>query len=107
MIRPHRSRTHLAFVRGRDCAFCTSPAAEAHHAFRRAGGGGIGIKGCDLLTVPLCCPHHREFHKRGAVGSLTREETESVMWKTIALQLRDRLLDSDPNICWHCLGGKP
>ncbi len=67
MISPPRSKKHLALVRGRSCAFCDKPAQEAHHAFRLAGGGGMGIKGCDLLTVPLCGPHHRELHKTGAV----------------------------------------
>jgi len=30
----------------------------------------MGIKGCDLLTVPLCGAHHRELHKRGGSGPL-------------------------------------
>lgn len=102
MIHPHRSRAHLAFVRARPCVFCPRPADEAHHAFRNAGGGGMGIKGCDLFTVPLCRAHHRELHKTGTVGERTPEETRGEMWQAIALQLRERLLE--PAVCWHCLG---
>lgn len=51
----------------------------------------MGIKGCDLLTVPLCEPHHRELHKRGTVGDLTPSEAQGEAWKAIALCLRDRL----------------
>lgn len=95
MISPHRSAAHLRFVRERACAFCLTPAAEAHHAFRGAGGGGMGIKGCDLLTVPLCRPHHRELHKRGQVGNLTPEETKGLLWRAVAMVLRQRLLEGE------------
>lgn len=93
MISPHRSRAHLAFVRGQRCVFCAEAATEAHHAFRKAGGGGMGIKGCDLLTVPLCGRHHRELHKRGTVGERAPAEAQGEMWKAIAMQLRTRLLE--------------
>ena len=95
MISPHRSRKHLSFVRGQRCAFCACPAAEAHHAFRRAGGGGLGIKGCDLFTVPLCGKHHRELHKTGEVKPYTASETVSLLWESIARTLRARLLEGE------------
>ncbi len=95
MISPHRSRKHLSFVRGQRCAFCVSPAAEAHHAFRRAGGGGLGLKGCDLFTVPLCGKHHRELHKTGEVKPYTASETVSLLWESIARTLRARLLERE------------
>lgn len=93
MITPHRCKKHLAWVRSGRCVFCVHPASEAHHAFRSAGGGGMGLKGCDLLTVPLCLPHHRELHKNGHVGDLTPAETRTELWKAIALQLREKLLE--------------
>lgn len=95
MISPHRSRAHLSFVRGQRCAVCSNPAAEAHHAFRRAGGGGVGIKGCDLLAVPLCRKCHREIHKTGTVGQLDRAQTEALLWRAVALTLRARLLEGE------------
>jgi hypothetical protein len=97
MISPHRSRAHLTFVRELRCAFCIEqPAAEAHHAFRRAGGGGMGIKGCDLLTVPLCLMHHRELHKTGVIAPHDRAQTESLLWRAVAMTLRQRLLGETP-----------
>jgi hypothetical protein len=60
----------------------------AHHHGRRQGGGGTGIKGCDLLTVPLCNAHHQEWHQRAQVGNLSHVETEREMWKAIAVTLR-------------------
>lgn len=91
MISPTRSPKHLKFVRGRRCAFCAKPATEAHHTARLAGGGGIGIKPCDLLAAPLCRRHHQELHDTGAIRDLTAEQTESGLWQAIALCLRDRL----------------
>ena len=95
MITPHLSRKHLAFVRGQRCAVCENPAAEAHHAFRRAGGGGVGLKGCDLLAVPLCLRCHRDLHKTGSVGAWTREQTEAFLWRAVAMTLRARLLEGE------------
>jgi hypothetical protein len=92
MISPRRSKKHLAFVRARACAFCPRMADEAHHAFRRAGGGGMGLKGCDLLTVPLCVWHHRELHTTGTVKPYTARELPVVLWQAVAMALRDRLL---------------
>jgi len=93
VISPHRSRKHLDFVRAGRCAFCDRNAQEAHHAFRRAGGGGMGLKGCDLLTVPLCRAHHREIHKTGTVAGYSAEEARGAMWKAVALVLRQRVLE--------------
>lgn len=95
MISPHRDKKHLAFVRGQRCAFCTRPATEAHHVGRLAGGGGIGIKGCDLLTAPLCREHHREIHDHGQVRDIMPDQTDAGLWKAIALCLRLRLLQRE------------
>jgi hypothetical protein len=95
MISPHRSKKHLAFVRGRRCAFCANPAAEAHHTGRLVGGGGIGIKPCDLLAAPLCRDHHRELHKRGTIGTNSPSDTLHDLWRAIALCLRDRLAEME------------
>jgi hypothetical protein len=95
VITPHRSRAHLAFVRGQRCAVCPCPAAEAHHAFRRAGGGGVGLKGCDLLAVPLCVDCHRELHDTGSIARMTREQLDSHFWRSVAMTLRARLLEGE------------
>lgn len=74
--------------------FCRRPAAEAHHAFRRGGGGGVGIKGCDLLAVPLCIEHHRELHQTGTVRPYVAKEMPVLLWRAAALVLRARLLEA-------------
>ena len=95
MISPHRSAKHLRFVRSGRCAFCLHPASEAHHVSRKSGGGGVGLKGCDLLTVPLCVSHHRELHKRGEIHPYGPVETREILWKSVALTLRDRVLEAE------------
>lgn len=92
-ISPHRSPKHLAFVRAQACTFCGRPAEEAHHAFRAAGGGGMGIKGCDLLAVPLCAAHHHELHATGTVRPYQAREVPVLLWRSAALMLRARLLE--------------
>lgn len=92
-ISPHRSPKHLAFVRELPCLFCARPAVEAHHAFRRNGGGGMGIKGCDLLAVPLCHEHHHELHATGTVRPYQPREIPVLLWRGAAMTLRARLLE--------------
>jgi hypothetical protein len=59
---------------------------HAHHHGRT--GGGMGIKGCDLHTIPLCHSHHREWHQRARVEPFTTEGTKTEMWRGIAATLR-------------------
>ena len=88
MISPVRSAKYLKFVRGQRCAFCPNPASEAHHVSRKSGGGGMGLKGCDLLAAPLCNLHHREYHTKRWIGDRSIPETQAELWKAIALSLR-------------------
>jgi hypothetical protein len=86
---PVRSARYLAFVREQRCWFCqTDQDIQAHHHGRRQGGGGVGMKGCDLFTVPLCQEHHREWHQRASIGERSTVETELEMWKAMAVTLR-------------------
>jgi hypothetical protein len=62
-----RNRDYLAFIRSRVCWFCFSGATEPHHSirhFRGIGSGGVGVKGSDYLTIPLCRPCHERIHLR-------------------------------------------
>jgi hypothetical protein len=89
MTSPIRSPSHLAFVRRQRCWFCqTDRDVVAHHHSKKYGGGGTGMRGCDLLTVPLCSAHHDEWHSRAQIGDLTTTETQREMWKGMALTLR-------------------
>ena len=53
----------------------------------------MGIKGCDLLTVPLCQKHHREIHQNAKVEPYTIHETQVIVWQAIAMCLRERVLE--------------
>lgn len=52
----------------------------------------MGLKTDDYHTVPLCHEHHREWHQRAQVGSLTTSETQAEMWRAVASMNRARLL---------------
>jgi hypothetical protein len=79
-VTPRRCEDYLDFIRGLPCLYCKCRPGEgqvvqAHHEGKRLAGGGIGIKGCDFDTVPLCPIHHGEYHQRGQIGFWTREQT--------------------------------
>ena len=60
--KPRRKRDpkYLAYVRRQGCLCCKNY-AEAHHLEH----GGVGTKGSDYVTAPLCWRHHRELHDIG------------------------------------------
>lgn len=60
--KPYRDKKYTDWVRSLDCCICGAPADDPHHIIG-AGEGGMGTKACDLLTMPLCRPHHAEMHK--------------------------------------------
>jgi len=62
-----RSLPYLAWIRRQGCLICGS-AAQAHHIET----GGVGTKGSDFRTTPLCHRCHRELHRIGS----TRFEAE-------------------------------
>lgn len=55
----------------------------------------MGLKGCDLLTVPLCLEHHRELHDTGAVKPYEPSEMPVLLWQAVAMCLRERVLDKE------------
>lgn len=57
-VRPEDA-DYLRFIRRQGCLLHNQVAADAHHIPSRGAGGS------DYRAVPLCRPHHREFHKRG------------------------------------------
>ena len=72
-----RSKEYKAYIRTLPCLVC-GKASDPHHEV----GGGIGIKGPDLFSIPLCREHHRE---REDIGIETFWDKYSMdRWKTIA-----------------------
>lgn len=71
------SADYLRHVRSYGCLICGEE-ADAHHITT----GGMGTKGHDLFTVPLCRAHHGELHQGGA---LTFQETHQLnLWQNVA-----------------------
>lgn len=54
------SADYLRFIRRQGCLI-DGASAQAHHL----EAGGIGTKGSDFRTVPLCVRCHHELHKLG------------------------------------------
>lgn len=86
---PIRSKRYLDWVRSRPCCICGGTQdIHAHHHGRREGGGGMGIKTCDLHTVPLCQTCHGQWHQQGAIRARSRDATMALLWREVAIQLR-------------------
>lgn len=65
MMPTMRDPVYLDFIRSRVCSFCASAPVEPHHVFKHFRGisdGGIGRKGSDYLTVPVCRDCHTRIH---------------------------------------------
>ncbi|MGJ8524123.1 hypothetical protein R84981_002841 [Carnimonas sp. R-84981] len=54
---------YLRWVRTQPCCMCGAPADHAHHIISRGNVSGMGMKPADVLTVPVCAPHHNEIHR--------------------------------------------
>ena len=63
-----RDVRYLAYVRGKPCLVCGSP-ADAHH-IQFAQPRGLGRKTGDQYAVPVCRRHHVDLHT-GGVGEKT------------------------------------
>jgi len=61
-LNPVRSRKHLMYVASKPCVICAGIYVQSAHI--RYSGAGMGMKPCDVFTVPLCIEHHREQHTK-------------------------------------------
>lgn len=100
--KPHtvRSERHLRFVRSCPCVACVADGLDGyaydrdpHHFDGRDEGytRGTALKVSDLITAPLCRPHHDQFHAHGRFLFCTREETLNLMWRGAAVALAKHL----------------
>lgn len=79
-----RNPLYLDFIRSRPCSLCGFPVAEPHHVLKQLRGvseSGIGRKGSDYLSIPVCRRCHTEFH------SGTRTLTHSELLRLIVIHL--------------------
>ena len=49
---------YLDYIRSMPCLVCADEKTIAHHLDR----GGMGTKGSDLMTIPMCTPCHSALH---------------------------------------------
>lgn len=84
-----RSRAHLQWVRGHECAvagaLCSGKTEAAH--VRGGTDGGMGMKPGDNWVIPLCQDHHRGQH---AVGEAAFEKAHGIDMKATAMGLWQR-----------------
>lgn len=79
-----KSKKHLVKIADIGCAIC-GKVADPHHL----DSSGVGTKGSDWLTVPLCRVHHMEYH---SIGRLEFEDKYSVnLWRVCATLLAEEL----------------
>ena len=59
-----RDKDHLRFVLRQPCLVCGRVPSDPHHlTFTQPRG--LGYRGSDEFTVPICRIHHRELHRSG------------------------------------------
>ena len=76
----YRSESYKAYIRTLPCVVCGA-SAECHHEV----GGGMGIKGSDLFSIPLCRDDHRKREDMGKQSFW--EEVNKDRWQVIAQTL--------------------
>lgn len=67
-----KNKKYLEFIREQPCMVCGNKAEPHHEAF---GTSGMGIKGPDTWTVPLCRKCHEKREQRG----------RDLYWKVIGI----------------------
>ncbi len=88
----YRSDKHLAFVRSLPClAPVCQYRAEPHHAGGIVSGRGVGHKGSDYRTIPLCALHHRLAHLMGKATFFDKVKVDisEAIIRTLEMRLHD------------------
>ena len=65
LMRSHRDSSYLAFVRTQPCCISGLTTGVVAHHVRMMGGGGVGLKPSDYLSVPLHHEVHQKLHSQG------------------------------------------
>lgn len=79
---------HLAYVRLRPCCVCgKEQGIEAHHLRK----GGMGTKGPDLFTTPLCREHHQALETSPVGEKKQWEAWEVTPWEIVCCLLAHRI----------------
>jgi hypothetical protein len=80
--KPYRDKRYTDWVKSLDCCICDAPADDPHHIIG-VGEGGTGTKACDLLTMPMCRPHHNEMHRNNMMQLEQWRHTSKTLQRAI------------------------
>jgi hypothetical protein len=87
---------YLRWIRSLPCCVCGHrPPSDAHHST----GAGMGLKAPDREAMPLCRPHHQQFHElRGPFDGWSHSHKklwqEQQVERCVALFLAEQLHDA-------------
>jgi hypothetical protein len=70
-----KSPSNLRLIRDLPCAICMQKPTEAHHWKSKGAGGDDSLEN----LLPLCPPHHREFHNSGE-ETFWKEHWRQIEW---------------------------
>ncbi len=71
---------------------CGRTPVDAAHSNQSSDGKGVGLKACDLKTIPLCRQHHIEYDQFQKIN-----RSQSVGWFDRMLEKTERMLEIDAN----------
>ena len=81
-----KDKTYLSYIRTLPCSLCGREKVDAHHIET----GGMGMKGRDHFTIPLCRKCHTESHQKGKVW-LDSAFLSASAWAEVAENLSNYL----------------
>ena len=79
-----KDEAYLDFIRHQPCVICGQKAEPHHSPILKTSG--VGMKGSDRETIPLCRYHHIEAHK---MGKLTFAEKYNIDYEFEINRLQD------------------
>lgn len=90
-----RNKKYLQFIREQKCCVpqCPIIGCDPHHV-KTKGKSGMGIKGSDIRTVPLCRKHHSEGDNIG-MSWRQFQEKYNIDFKEIMLDLMEKHIDEN------------
>lgn len=88
-----RDEDYLKFIRSKRCVVCGSDSPVPHHEPIR--GTGIGMKGSDLETVPLCNRCHQHRHAYGVHTFWQHQDVKLIIIKLLSEYIEKQSITAD------------
>ena len=88
-----RDKKFIGFVQAKPCCICMAPPpSEANHL----DSSGVGTKGSDLFTVPMCRSCHTLYHFLGRESFLAKVNVAPyLLWRVSARQLAEYFTEGE------------